>query len=177
MSESPSLVFHRLSRAWSRLCGIRKFMILRCYDPRQRSFPAYGGRGVIVCGDWLEGPENFFDWAMANGYAEDLGLDRKEPDGNYEPSNCRWATRTENQGNCRKQRAARVCTSEFKGVSKQRRSDGTYRITAQINVGRKLVRIGTFADEAEAARAYDRAALEKFGSFARLNFPLQVVGS
>lgn len=173
MVASPSQSFHLLSRAWSRLCGIRKFMVLRCTDPRQRSYPAYGGRGISVCREWSESPDEFFDWAMTNGYGDDLSIDRINRDGNYEPQNCRWATLSQQQANARKPKVARLCTSLFRGVSIDRRGDG--RIYAQINVSGKLIRLGKFATEEAAARAYDAAALKHFGEFARLNFPQEAV--
>lgn len=64
----------------------------RCLNPKNPGFKWYGGRGIDVCKRW-QGPDGF-----ANFFA-DMGppppgtsLDRRNPDGNYEPSNCRWAT-------------------------------------------------------------------------------------
>lgn len=172
-AERHSDLFHRLSRAWSRLCGIRKFMVMRCYDPRQRSYPYYGGRGISICQDWIETPEAFYDWAMANGYGDDLCIDRIDPGGNYEPENCRWVKRSHNQANVRKQAAKRICTSQFKGVSVVHRN-GRTTITAQINFGGKCRRLGHFDTEEQAAAAYDAKAIEVFGAYARLNFPERV---
>jgi hypothetical protein len=65
-------------------------MIRRCVDPENKSYPRYGGRGVTVCDRWRNSFEAFI---------EDMGerpdghqLDRKDPNGNYEPGNCRWTT-------------------------------------------------------------------------------------
>ena len=62
----------------------------RCYNPKKPDFKYYGGKGVIVCEDWVHNSKAFYDWAIANGYAENLTLDRINRNGNYEPSNCRW---------------------------------------------------------------------------------------
>ena len=73
----------------------------RCNNPHNISYPNYGGRGIQVCEEWQHDFQAFFDWAMANGYREDLTLDRINNDGNYEPSNCRWATKLEQGANKR----------------------------------------------------------------------------
>lgn len=68
----------------------------RCYNPNNPNYENYGGRGIRVCQEWLDDFMNFYNWAMASGYdynAEfgECTLDRINVDGNYEPSNCRWA--------------------------------------------------------------------------------------
>lgn len=70
----------------------------RCYNSNHHEFHNYGGKGVIVCDEWLgeNGFANFYEWALNNGYKEGLTIDRLSSDGNYEPNNCQWITRSEN---------------------------------------------------------------------------------
>ena len=70
----------------------------RCTNPRHDHYPAYGGRGIAVCPQWLESFEAFYA-DMGNPPSDDHTIDRKDVHGNYEPSNCRWATREEQTHN------------------------------------------------------------------------------
>lgn len=85
----------------TRLYDIWRGMIRRCTDPGQKDYPNYGGRGITVCDEWRHGFQTFYDWAWDHGYSPDLSIDRIDPDGNYEPSNCRWAGNTEQAVNNR----------------------------------------------------------------------------
>lgn len=75
-------------------------MINRCKNPGCSGYKNYGGRGIFVCEEWKRF-ENFYEWSMNNGYSHELQIDRINNDGNYEPSNCRWVTRSENCKNRR----------------------------------------------------------------------------
>ena len=74
----------RLYRIWNQ-------MKQRCLNPNSPSYQNYGGRGILICREWLH-YENFRDWALFNGYndEEDLTIERIHVDGNYEPDNCEW---------------------------------------------------------------------------------------
>lgn len=82
----------RLYKCWEN-------MHKRCYLKSYKNFERWGGRGIKVCDEWLHKFEPFRDWALANGYDDTLSLDRIDNDGNYEPSNCRWATHSQQMSN------------------------------------------------------------------------------
>ena len=84
----------------TRLYKIYIGMKTRCYNKNSKSFHRYGGRGIKICDEWLKNFSVFSDWSLANGYSDDLSIDRIDTDGNYEPSNCRWVD-TKTQSNNR----------------------------------------------------------------------------
>ena len=85
----------RLNRIWN---GIKS----RCYNPRYHAYPAYGGRGIKMCEAWRISYRTFADWALSNGYADNLSLDRIDNDRGYCPENCRWTTQREQCRNIRR---------------------------------------------------------------------------
>ncbi len=88
-------------RVHTRLYQSWRSMKRRCYDKGQEAYTNYGGRGITVCEEWLASFDVFRDWAVVNGYADNLTLEREHNDGNYEPSNCLFIPKGEQSKNRR----------------------------------------------------------------------------
>lgn len=86
------LSVHPLNKVWRNIKG-------RCNNPKDKDFHYYGGRGIKICDEWLNDFQRFYNWAFANGYRQGLEIDRENNDGNYEPGNCRFVTRAQNNQN------------------------------------------------------------------------------
>lgn len=74
-------------------------MKTRCYNPNCKAYKNYGERGIIICDEWKNNFKSFYEWAIQNGGALGLEIDRKENDGNYTPENCRFVSAKENCNN------------------------------------------------------------------------------
>lgn len=93
-----------------KLRDVWKHMKQRCDNPSNHAYARYGGRGITYCDEWKD-YSAFREWALSNGYEERLSLDRIDPNGNYEPTNCRWITIREQQRN-----KERTIYAEINGV-------------------------------------------------------------
>ena len=94
--EWVDLIFNILSK---RFISMKQ----RCYNNKSKDYKNYGGRGIKICDEWLENNVTFIEWALNNGFEKTLHIDRKDNNGNYEPTNCHFITLAENNRNMRRQ--------------------------------------------------------------------------
>ena len=87
------------SKDYETLWNTLKHMKERCYKENSKSYPNYGARGITICDEWLLSHKAFIRWSIENGWKRGLTIDRINVNGNYEPSNCRWITHTEQMSN------------------------------------------------------------------------------
>lgn len=108
-TKSCGCLTHTHNLSDTRLYRIFMGMKQRCYNPNTPSYKDYGKRGIKICEEWLSDFTKFYDWAIANNYNHELSIDRINVSGDYEPTNCRWATPEQQSNNTR-------ITNYIKGV-------------------------------------------------------------
>ncbi len=86
----------------TRLYGIWTKMVQRTTNEKDERYEDYGGRGITMCEEWRKSFEAFKMWAVENGYAENLTIDRINNDRGYSPDNCRWVTKKVQMRNTRR---------------------------------------------------------------------------
>ena len=104
-----------------KICAILRGIRKRCYYLYNADYRWYGAKGVKVCDEWLDNPSSFEEWALNNGYADDLTIDRIDENKDYCPENCRWISREEN--------------SKYKSTTREINVDG------EIHTGREWAKI------------------------------------
>lgn len=135
------------SETKTRLYIIWGSMLSRVLSKNNYAYNLYGGRGIGVCDEWKDFVQ-FRNWAMENGYADNLEIDRINNDGNYEPNNCRWVTRSVQ---CQNKRCGPNKTG-YKGVY-YRKQNRKY--VARVKLDKKSHHIGTYETPKDAAIAYN----------------------
>jgi len=96
------------------LHSIWKGMKARCYNNKCEAYKNYGGRGILVCDEWLDNFTTFFEWSLSNGWEVGLEIDRQDNDGNYEPNNCRFVTQLINARNKRGVKLSKTKAAEIR---------------------------------------------------------------
>ena len=122
-----------------------KGMRARCLTKTHKHYDRYGGRGITICKEWEKFPA-FRDWAIANGFNENLEIERIDNDLGYSPSNCSWVTRSEQMLNRNKQ-----SNTNFKYIGVNQISNGSWR--AMLRSKGKQIHIGLFETEIDAVKA------------------------
>lgn len=122
----------------------------RCYNPKCHNYKWYGGRGITMCDEWKNSFKNFFKWAIENGFdyrknRKEQSLDRIDNNGNYEPSNCRFATMSMQNINMRH----KLSKTGYIGVY-MHSSKTTY--TGSLKVNGKKIFTGNSKSKNECAR-------------------------
>lgn len=123
----------------------------RCFREKDSHFKYYGARGITICDEWRNDFKAFHDWSIKNGYKEELQIDRINNDGNYEPSNCRFTTKSVQARNTRILKSNN--TSGYRGVSFKKDVKKWY-CTIQIE-NKNQIFLGYHKTAIEAALAYD----------------------
>ena len=130
--------------------GTRLYNIWKGMKNRCKSRSLYTDKEITVCKEWSYSYTSFRDWALAEGYSDELSIDRINNNGNYEPSNCRWTNQLTQSANTRTVYSHNK--SGYRGVSWNKQY-GKWEVS--ISVKSKSIKIGYYDSAIDAARAYD----------------------
>ena len=101
LARERATKFYNKTQENKRLYNIYNGMKRRCFNSNDERFKDYGGRGISVAAEWVEGFDAFASWAKESGYTENLTLERVDVNGDYCPENCKWITLAEQAKNKR----------------------------------------------------------------------------
>lgn len=149
--RSCTNITHRLTN--HRLYSTWKGMLSRTLNPKYKYYKDYGGRGIKVCDRWLD-VKNFIE-DMYPTFTDGLEIDRINNDGNYEPSNCRWATKSVQARNTRVLQSNN--SSGYRGVCFHKSSSN---FISRIVISSKTINLGYFKTALEGAYAYDKYVVD-----------------
>lgn len=133
---------HGLNNTNSRLHVTWSNMKRRCLNPQGDEVVKYAG--ITICAEWMKF-EPFMEWSMANGYTEEMTIDRIDTNGGYEPGNCRYADHSVQAANRRltdKNKSGHVGVSFYKG-----------RWCSRVQWRKKQINLGRFVDINDAIKA------------------------
>lgn len=97
--ENRKLMHIKHGGTHTRLYRIWKGLFQRCFNTNCREYKWYGAKGIKICDEWKNDFSIFREWALANGYSDELTIDRIDTNGDYEPNNCRWTDWLTQQNN------------------------------------------------------------------------------
>ena len=137
----------------SKLYAVWSMIKQRCNNKNSQKFKYYGERNIKICNEWENDFTKFKDWCMSNGYKEGLEIDRIDNNGNYEPTNCRFANRSLQIQNTR---TLSTNTTGYRGVYFEKSRN---KYVCRITTNGKTKYIGRFKTAKEASKAFNEYVL------------------
>lgn len=134
----------RIYRIWGKIKD-------RCLNKKCRDYPYYGGRGITIFTEWEKSFQSFYNWSIKNGYKDNLTIDRIDVNGNYEPSNCRWATWIQQENNKRT-----TIFVEYKG-KKQSISDWCRELNLNYNTVKSRLLFRKWTPEKALTKTFNKS--------------------